>query len=53
MERKFQVKRNKQKNAVGLYDKSRNFNKNMDNITKSQKLMNSIAKWASYSRPVS
>ena len=50
MERKFQVKRNKQKNAVGLYDKSRNFNKNMDNITKSQKLMNSIAKWASYYR---
>lgn len=49
-EKKFQVKRNKQKNAVGLYDKNRNFNKNSDNLTKSEKLMNGVAKWASFYR---
>lgn len=49
----FQVKRNKQKNAVGVFDKKRKFNKSNENLTKSEKLMNGIAAWASFyiSRP--
>jgi hypothetical protein len=46
----FQVKRNKHKNAIGVFDKGRNFNKGTENVTKSQKLMNGIARWASFYR---
>lgn len=49
----FQVKRNKQTKAVGVFDKKRSFNKSTDTLTKSEKLMEGIAAWASYynSRP--
>lgn len=49
----FQVKRNKQTKAVGVFDKKRSFNKSNDTLTKSEKLMEGIAAWASYynSRP--
>jgi hypothetical protein len=49
----YQVKRNKHKNAIGVFDKKRNFNKKNDNVTKSEKLMQGIAAWASFyiSRP--
>lgn len=46
----FEVKRNKNTKTVGVFDKKRNFNKGSENITKSQKLMNGIAAWASYYR---
>ncbi|GAA4880560.1 terminase family protein [Paenibacillus vulneris] len=46
----FQVQRNKQTKAVGVYDKGKNFNKSADNLTKSQKLMNGIADWTSFYR---
>lgn len=49
----FEVKRNKQTNVVGVFDKKRNFNKSSENVTKSEKLMEGVAAWASYylSRP--
>jgi hypothetical protein len=49
----FEVKRNKQTKAVGVFDKKRNYNKSSDNLTKSEKLMQGIAAWASFyiSRP--
>ncbi len=49
----FQVNRNKQKNTVGVFDRKRKFNKSSDNITKSEKLMQGVAEWASFylSRP--
>lgn len=49
----FEVKRNKQTNAVGVFDKKRNFNKSSDNLTKSEKLMEGVAAWATFyiSRP--
>ena len=50
MARNFQVKRNKAKNTVGVFDKKRNYSKNEENVTKSEKLMNGIGEWASYYR---
>lgn len=49
----FEVKRNKQTKAVGVFDRKRKFNKSSDNLTKSEKLMNGVASWASFylSRP--
>jgi hypothetical protein len=49
----FEVKRNKQTNAVGVFDKKRNYSKSSDNLTKSEKLMQGVAAWAAYyiSRP--
>ncbi len=49
----FEVKRNKQTNVVGVFDKKRNFNKSSESLTKSEKLMQGIAEWASFyiSRP--
>lgn len=49
----YSVKRNKQKNAVGAFDRQRKFNKSSDNLTKSQKLMEGVAAWAAFyiSRP--
>lgn len=49
----FEVKRNKQTKNVGVFDKKRNYNKNSDNLTKSEKLMQGIATWTSFyiSRP--
>jgi len=46
----YQVKRNKQKNSIGLYDKSINFNKSNDKLTKSEKLMQGIELWVSFYR---
>lgn len=46
----YQVNRNKNKNTIGVFDKGRNFNKSSDGLTKSQKLMNGIAEWASFYR---
>ena len=50
MARNFQVKRNKAKNTVGVFDKKRNYSKSEENATKSEKLMNGIGEWASYYR---
>lgn len=49
----FQVKRKKHTKSVGSFDKQRNFNKSSENMTKSEKLMEGVAAWASYyiSRP--
>lgn len=46
----YSVKRNKNKNAIGAFDTGVKFNKSSDNLTKSQKLMNGIALWASFYR---
>lgn len=46
----FQVNRNKNKNAVGVFDKSRNFNQSGELITKSEKLMNGVATWTAFYR---
>lgn len=46
----YQVKRNKQKNAVGLYDKTANYNKSHKKMTKSDRLMNGIAEWTAFYR---
>lgn len=50
MSKYYQVKRNKYKNAVGLFDKGRNYNKSAENLTKQEKLMKGVAKWASVYR---
>ncbi len=50
MAQHFEVNRNKQTKAVGVFDKGKNFNKSSDNLTKSQKLMNGIADWTSFYR---
>lgn len=49
----FQVKRNKEKNAIGVFDKKKKVNKSSENLTKSQKLMEGVSAWAAYyiSRP--
>lgn len=51
--RNYQVKRNKHKNAIGVFDTKRKFNKGSENLTKSEKLMEGIGAWASFyiSRP--
>ena len=46
----FQVKRNKQKNAIGVFDINKNFNKSKDNLTKSERLMEGINCWGAYYR---
>jgi hypothetical protein len=46
----YQVKRNKEVNAVGLYDKSANYNKSNEKLTKSEKLMQGIEEWVSFYR---
>ena len=46
----FQVKRNKNYKAVGLYDKKANYNKSTEKLTKSERLMQGIAEWASFYR---
>lgn len=46
----FEIKRNKQYKAVGLYDKSQNYNKSSEKLTKSEKLMQGINAWASFYR---
>ncbi|NLY47343.1 MAG: hypothetical protein GX053_15385 [Tissierella sp.] len=50
MAKNFQVKRNKYKNIIGVFDKKRNFNKESENLTRSKRLMNGVAKWASFYR---
>lgn len=46
----YQVSRNKSFKGNNLFNHGRNFNKDSDNLTKSEKLMNGIARWASYYR---
>lgn len=46
----YQVKRNKNHKAVGLFDKGANYNKASEEFTKSEKLMNGIANWAGFYR---
>lgn len=46
----FQIKRNKNYKAVGLYDKKANYNKSTEKLTKSERLMQGIAEWASFYR---
>jgi hypothetical protein len=46
----FQVDRNKSSRGINIFKKGRNFNKNTDNLTKSEKLMNGIGIWASFYR---
>lgn len=53
MAENYQVKRNKQTKTVGAFDKKRKYGKGAENITKSERLMQGVADWASYyiSRP--
>lgn len=46
----FQVSRNKSHRGMNIFNKSRNFNKSSDNLTKSEKLMNGIGTWTSFYR---
>ena len=46
----FEVNRNKQKNAVGLYEKKASYNKSNEKLTKSEKLMQGINAWVSFYR---
>ncbi|WP_405101444.1 terminase large subunit domain-containing protein [Oceanobacillus sp. FSL H7-0719] len=46
----FQVSRNKSHRGTNIFTKGRNFNKNTENLTKSEKLMNGINTWASFYR---
>lgn len=46
----FQVQRNKNTRNVGVFTKTRNYNKSSENLTKSQKLMKGIALWTSFYR---
>ncbi|GLO66144.1 terminase large subunit domain-containing protein [Oceanobacillus kimchii] len=46
----FQVSRNKSHRGINIFTKGRNFNKNTDNLTKSERLMNGIGVWASFYR---
>lgn len=46
----FQVYRNKAHRGMNIFKKGRNFNKTKERLTKSEKLMNGIALWASYYR---
>lgn len=53
MAKNFEVKRNKQTKTIGVFDKKRKFGKASENLTKSEKLMQGVAEWASFyiSRP--
>jgi hypothetical protein len=44
----YEVKRNKQTKGLNLFDKNKSYNKESDNLTKSQKLMNGVALWAAF-----
>jgi hypothetical protein len=46
----YQVDRNKAHKGINIFNKGRNYNKNGDNLTKSEKLMNGIGIWASFYR---
>lgn len=46
----FEVKRNKHTKAINPYDKTANFNKANEKLTKSEKLMQGIDAWASFYR---
>jgi len=46
----FQVERNKATKGNNVFKRSRNLNKDTENLTKSEKLMNGVALWASYYR---
>lgn len=46
----FQIYRNKAFRGINIFKKGRNFNKSTENLTKSKRLMNGIALWASYYR---
>ena len=44
----FQVTRNKATNGTDIFKKCRNYNKESENLTKSQRLMNGVALWAAF-----
>lgn len=44
----FEVGRNKSHKGTNIFEKGKNFNKESENLTKSQKLMNGVALWASF-----
>jgi len=44
----FEVHRNKAHKGNNLFQKGRNYNKESENLTKSQRLMNGVALWASF-----
>lgn len=46
----FEVKRNKHTRTIGSTDKTANYNKSADKLTKSEKLMQGVHDWASYYR---
>lgn len=46
----YQVYRNKAFRGINVFKRGRNFNKSRNNLTKSERLMNGIALWASYYR---
>lgn len=46
----YQVDRNKAHKGINIFKKGRNFNKNTENLTKSEKIMNGIGIWCSYYR---
>jgi hypothetical protein len=46
----FVVDKKKAKNAIGLFDLGRNYNKANDKMTKSEKLMQGVEAWASFYR---
>lgn len=46
----FQVSRNKSHRGINIFTKGKNFNKNTENLTKSERLMNGISIWASFYR---
>jgi len=46
----YQVDRNKAYKGINIFKKGRNFNKNMENLTKSEKLMNGVGVWCSFYR---
>lgn len=46
----YQVERNRNKNAIGLYDKTANYNKSSQKLTKSERFMEGIGEWLAFYR---
>jgi len=46
----FQVSRNKSFRGSNIFNKGNNYNKNTDNLTKSERLMSGVGVWASFYR---
>ena len=50
MAKNFSVDRNRNKNNGNIFTKTKTVNKTVENLTKSEKLMNGIALWTSFYR---